>query len=147
MMKKIYVLLVINAILIVFNSCKKGKTAQPAEPADQFVGNYSYLMTYSGFGEGSETGTAEITKVNANTITISFVLQAGRVADVKIYTVDNNKITENPGQTIGIGINNKIVPYVENFSGTLNGNILSMSGTWSNSGYKAVFIKFTLTKS
>lgn len=143
MIKKVYILLVISAILIVFNSCKKEKNA---DPADQFVGNYSYLMTYYGWLEGSETGTAEITKVNANTITISFVIQAGRVADVKVYTVDNNKITEDPDQFIGIQVNNMILPWAEKFSGTLNGDILSMSGTWSNSSNPTMFIKFTLTK-
>lgn len=143
MIKKVYILLVISAILIIFNSCKKEKNA---DPADQFVGNYSYLMTYYGLGEGTETGTAEITKVNTNTISISFVLQAGRVADVKVYTVDNNNITENPDQFIGIKVNNMILSYAEKFSGTLIGNILSMSGTWSNGTNPTIFLKFTLTK-
>ena len=130
-------LLVINAIVIIFNSCKKERIS---DPADKFVGKYSYVMTFSGWGTGTETGTAEIVKVTANTITISFVLQAGRVADVKIYTVDNNTITENPGQVIGFQVNNTIVPYVEKFSGTINENILLLNGTWSYNLYPTIFL-------
>lgn len=143
-MKKLTFLLGILALVAVIYSCTKDKT--PSDPADIFVGNYNYSASYSGGLTFSGSGTSVITKTNANTISISIQPTGSNSADVRTFTVNGNNITEIAGQTSGVNTDVGVLQFAEMITGTLSGNIITMSGSWSYTGYQTVNLAYTLTK-
>jgi len=110
-----------------FHSCKKDSSS---DPADQFVGSYSYTMTAPAFG--TQTGNLTITKTAANKISM---LSTGGTPTA--YTIDSNNVTEDAGQIAeGIPVSgNAIANFTENSTGTLYGKVLTINGTWTNPKY------------
>jgi hypothetical protein len=119
-----------------FDSCKKDTSA---DPADQFVGSYNYLMTITGMG--SPTGTLTVTKSASNKIIFTY---AGWV-DIT-YTVNGSSITEDTGQTAVLPIQGGTASYNESSIGSLSGTIITINGTWSKTGYNTVGWTVVATK-
>lgn len=122
----------------IFYSCKKDSSS---DPADQFVGAYSYTITAPALG--TQTGDVTITKTSANKISI---LPTGGTSTP--YTVDGNNITEDAGQIAeGIPVaGGGTANFTENSTGTLAGNVLTINGTWTNTNYATMTFTIVATK-
>jgi hypothetical protein len=124
--------------------CKKDAT----EPADAFVGNYSYTMTTSFIGSENEitTGNVRIQKVSEKKISLTQFVYGG--SPIITYTVVSpTSIKEDSGHTTMIQIpNGKLAIFEENSTGDLQGNTLKISGTNSCEGYDAIGFELVLVR-
>lgn len=130
-------LIFISALII--SGCKKESTELPTDPADKFVGNYSYIMTVPALG--SQSGDLTITKNASNKISL---LQAG--STTTLYTVDGNDITEDSEQTGDIPVaGGGTAIFTENSTGSISGNVITINGTWTNPNYTTMTFKIVAT--
>lgn len=112
------------------------------DPADRFVGSYTYLLTYSGGFSGSVSGDLTIEKTGPNTIS---TLQAGDTETY--YTVNGNTMIEDPGQTTEFSISStEVATFNESSTGIITGNILTVDGKWEKSGLAVINFKVVCTK-
>jgi len=139
-MKLKFQLLFLSLLLITatcFTGCKKDS---PSDPADQFVKTYSYTITSPDFGYN--TGDMTISKTSANKISL---LTTGGTPTP--YTVNGNAITEDAGQLATIGVTaDSTAIFTENSTGVIDGNVLTINGTWTNPGYTTLTFKIVAIK-
>jgi hypothetical protein len=138
-MKKISKLSI--GLLVVFlaivSSCSKDSNV---DPADVFVGSYTYTMTASGLG--TQSGNLTITKTAANKVS---VLTADGTPTP--YTVSGNNITEDANQTVDIPVSaTSTASFTETSTGSLGGSIITINGSWSNPQYQTLTFKVVATK-
>ena len=131
------VTLLISSVFL--NGCKKDAVA---DPADQFVGNYSYIITVTGDLSGTDSGDLTVTKGASNKLIMK---QSGGTNTY--YTVNGNSIEEDSGQTVDLPIQNGgTAAFSENSTGTLSANTLTINGTWSKTGYNIQSFKVIALK-
>ncbi len=132
-------LLVLFLSIALFVGCTK-ETEE--DPADKFVGSYNYNITVTGMTNPlSGSGTFSISKNKSDKI---YVFNDGSLTN---YTVVGSTITEDAGQTYDLPISGGgTASFVENSTGTLAGNVLTINGTWSKSGYNPIIFKIVATK-
>jgi hypothetical protein len=140
-MKKIYKLIfgVITIGTLLISGCGKDSSSDP-DPADAFVGSYTYTMTCSAME--TQTGTLKVTKTAANKISI--LPSAGTPTP---YTVVGRSIMEGSNQVVELPVSpTSTVTFVETSTGTLSGKVLVINGEWSNSKYVPITFKINATK-
>jgi hypothetical protein len=136
---KLFIGLILTSVMITTN-CKK----DTVDPADKFVGNYSYVMTLTISGQSyPQTGDLTIKKTASNKITMT---QAEGGTPTK-YTVDGNSITEDGGQTADIPIaTGGTLPFTESSTGSISGIVITINGTYTKTGYVTPTFTIVLTK-
>jgi len=125
--------------MLVISGCSKDSSSN-LDPADVFVGSYSYTMTVTGLGV--QTGNLTITKTAANKISM---LQEGGTPT--LYTVAGNTITEESNQTIEIPISETTTAsFTETSTGTISGKLITINGAWASPQYATLTFKVVATK-
>jgi hypothetical protein len=136
---KLLIGLIITSTLII-SGCHKESSDPSSDPADKFVGTYSFTITIPSIG--FQTGDLEVTKTASNKISI---LATG--ATPTPYTVDGNNITEDSGQTGEMDVpGGGTAIFTENSTGSLIGNVITINGTWSNPSYTTITFTIVATK-
>lgn len=122
--------------IIMLSSCA---TEEVVDPADQFVGTYSYVLKVTGALEGTQSGIFVVEKIAADKIKTT--IEDGIPT---YYTVVGNKITEDAGQYVYIPKSEtEFVKFEENSTGTLVNGQLTIGGTWYNFSYPYCYINIT----
>lgn len=135
----LFSLILFSSILL--NSCKKDDVV---DPADKYVGTYTYAMTVS-FASGTQTGFLTITKKAKDKLSI---LQAEGGAPT-LYTVTDNSIIEDGNQfaPMPISANGQTADFLESSTGILKSFELTINGSWSRTGYTTASFKIIASKS
>jgi len=132
--------LVLLFSLVFLNGCKKDEVV--VDPADQFVGTYSYVMTISGGLTGSQAGDFNITKISCTKIVSTLAN-----GSTTYYTIKVNTLTEDAEQISYLPISaTQTATFAENSTGQLVGKKLSITGTWERAGYPTTNFIITATK-
>lgn len=127
----------ITLLAALFSSCSSDEVV--VDPADQFIGTYSYVLKITGALEGTQSGTFTVEKLSANKI--KTILEDGSPT---YYTVNGNKIVEDAGQYVYIPKSeSEVVQFEENTTGTLTNGQLTIGGTWYNFSYPYCYIEIT----
>lgn len=127
--------------VLLCNGCKKDASDTSNEPADKFVGAYTYVLTAPAFG--TQSGNLTVKKTSTNKI--SMIQEGGSPT---FYTVDGNNLTEDAGQiAVGIPVSEtQTADFTENSMGTLDGKVITINGTWTNPSYTTLTFKVVATR-
>ena len=119
-------IMVVSLSAAVFNtSCDKDDGLQ--DPADKYVGDYTYVLETFGGIAGKVTGDLTIVK----TATDKVVAKQAGAGDTH-YTVVGETIVEDEGQTVEISISaTETDTFTESSHGSLVGNVLTINGWWT----------------
>jgi hypothetical protein len=137
---KILLILFVATIIIV-TGCEK----DPADEADKFVGDYSYIMKLTISGNSmTQNGELTVKKISANKITMTQV-DGGTPTS---YAVTGNSITENGGQynDIPVGDGTTTLPFIENSTGSIEGIVITIYGSYTRTGYESPTFRIVCTK-
>jgi hypothetical protein len=135
---KLSIGLIVIAMLAI-SGCSKDSSLN-SDPADEFVGSYTYTMTAPALG--TQTGNLTITKTATNKI--SMLTTGGTPTP---YTVSGNIIKEDANQTVNIPVSaTGTASFTETSTGIINGKVITINGEWANSGYTTLTFKVVATK-
>ena len=134
---KFYYIPILLISILLLNGCEK----DDPDPADQFIGDYTYTMTVSGDISGSFSGEFTIIKTSPDKITIT------EGSSNTINTVIGNSIVEDSGQTVDFPIENGgTASFTEQSTGILDGKVLTINGSWTRTGYNIQAFIIVATK-
>jgi len=131
--------ILVLSVLLFCNSCKDDTVA---DPTDQFVGTYSYVMFFKGGLTGRQAGDFTIRKIAANKIVTTLTN-----GSETYNTVTGNELLEDENQISNLPISDtETAEFDENSYGKLEGNTLTIKGLWKRVGYMTSSFTITATK-
>ena len=136
-------ILVLLAFSFILSSCKKEDSVDTLDDADRYVGTYSFNMTSTGGMIVNIHGGCTIAKVGAKRVSIT--VATSTIPDA-YYTVNGDVMTEETC-TANIPLSGGgTLPFVENGSGSISGNTITMYATDTYPGYQTIYFTIVCTK-
>ena len=140
MRKFILILLTFSFIL---SSCKKEDSVDNSDDADRYVGTYHYNTTSTGGMIVNYVGRCTVAKVSAKRVSITL---GTSTTPNMYYTVNGNIMTEETCTTSIPVSGGGTLSFVENGSGSINGNTLTIYATDTYTGYQSIYLTIICTK-